>query len=172
MSANRSKPSGLSYEHASQFQDASMVHAYRHRVPYPAQTFDVLRELAGTPEPTVLDLGCGTGDVTVGLASFASRVDAIDVSAGMIAVATQRSLTRNNVQWLLGFVESAPVSGPYDLMTAGQSLPWMDRPVVFCQAKTAASSRSLPCHCRTRLRRHLVVERRLPGDHQASLHEP
>jgi ubiquinone/menaquinone biosynthesis C-methylase UbiE len=132
---DRPKPSGLSREHASQFQDASIVRAYGHRVPYPKQTFDVLRELAGAPAPTVLDLGCGTGDVTVGVADFADRVDAIDVSPEMIGAAEERTLTRSNVRCILGLVESAPVSRPYDLVTAGQSLPWMDWPVVFTKLK-------------------------------------
>jgi SAM-dependent methyltransferase len=136
MKETRSKPSGLSYEYASQFQDASMVGAYHHRVPYPSAAFDLLRELAGITEPTVLDLGCGTGDVTVGLANFAERVDAIDVSPAMIAVAERRALARNNVRWILGRVESAPIAGPYDLVTAGQSLPWMDWPVIFDMLKS------------------------------------
>ncbi len=135
MDVQISKPSGLAPEHAAQFQDSSIVRAYRHRKPYSQQTFTVLAELAGVREPTVLDLGCGTGDLTIGLASFAERVDAIDISSEMLEEAKLRSFTIHNVRWILSPAETAPISGPYDLVTAAQSLHWMDWPMVFEKLK-------------------------------------
>lgn len=135
MEESRPKPSGLSHEYAAQFQDASVVRAYHHRAPYPEQTFKVLRELAGAAKPAVLDLGCGTGDVTLGLADFAGRIDAVDISSRMIAEAKRR-LGSQNVRWIVGAAESAPLTGPYDLVTAGESLHWLDWELVFGKLKS------------------------------------
>jgi SAM-dependent methyltransferase len=136
MSSLQGKPGGLSPEHAAQFQDPAVVRAYHHRVPYAPEIFERLRELAGVESPVVLDLGCGTGDISIGLATFAGRVDAVDVSAAMLEVARGRDVPRANVRWIQAPAESMPVSGPYDLVTAGQSLPWMDWPVVFAKLKS------------------------------------
>ncbi len=46
------KPKHLGPEYAAQFADRSVVTAYRHRPPYPAEVFDVLAGLiAATPHP-------------------------------------------------------------------------------------------------------------------------
>jgi len=124
------KPSGLSPEFAAQFEDPAIVRAYPRRPPYPPETFEVLAELAGVAQPAILDLGCGTGDLTVGLAAFAGTVDAVDCSAEMIAAAQVRGAP-SNVRWLHAAAETAPVAGPYDLVTAGESLHWMDWDAVF-----------------------------------------
>lgn len=131
------KPSGLSPEHAAQFQDSSIVRAYRHRKPYSDEAFNILSQLAGSPEPRILDLGCGTGDLTMGLARFARQIDALDISEEMLSEAKRRPLSSRQVQWILSPAETAPISGPYDLVTAAQSLHWMDWPVVFAKIKTA-----------------------------------
>jgi SAM-dependent methyltransferase len=129
------KPSGLSREDASQFQDEAVVRAYHHRMPYPPEMFELLAELAGVTRPRVLDLGCGSGDLTLGVSEFAAAVDGIDFSEAMIAQARIRGRERDNVRWICGSVETAHISGPYDLVTAGQSLHWMDWPVVFARLR-------------------------------------
>jgi SAM-dependent methyltransferase len=128
---SRAKPTGLSPAHAAQFQDASIVRAYALRAPYPPQIFEILAELAGVASPAILDLGCGTGDLTVGLSAFAAAVDAVDPSANMIAAARTRPLPRGVVRWIEEAAETAPLAGPYDLVTAAESLHWMDWDVVF-----------------------------------------
>lgn len=135
------KPSGLSPELAAQFEDPSIVRAYPRRQPYPPETFDVLAELAGVAQPAILDLGCGTGDLTVGLAAFAATVDAVDSSAEMIAAAQARGAP-SNVRWLHAPAETAPVAGPYDLVTAGESLHWMDWDAVFAMIRRVVKPRA------------------------------
>lgn len=81
------QPKQFSYEHASIFQDASVVAAYPQRASYPAETFALLAELIDkTDAPCrLLDAGCGTGQMSAGLLSYADQIDAVDLSAAMIA---------------------------------------------------------------------------------------
>jgi hypothetical protein len=58
------KPEQFSEAHASIFQDASVVAAYRHRPPYPPETFRAL----------------------VGLIPLVDHIDAVDISEAMISI--------------------------------------------------------------------------------------
>jgi SAM-dependent methyltransferase len=114
------------------FRDQSVAEAYPHRPPYPAAVFDVLAELAVDAPRAVLDVGCGTGDIARPLAARVERVDAVDVSEAMIARGRQQPCgDAPNLRWLLAMVEDAPLSPPYALITAGESLHWFDWEVVF-----------------------------------------
>src|SRR5215217_4625956 len=79
------KPKHLGPEYGAQFQDQSVAVAYPRRPPYPAAIFDALAGLLPIASRAVLDVGCGTGDVARRLAPLVERVDAVDVSAAMIA---------------------------------------------------------------------------------------
>src|SRR5215213_9534044 len=64
-----------------------------------------LLEYAGaTVEPgsRVLEIGCGIGRLTRGLAALAGEVVALDVSAEMLARAHRYNGQLRNVTWLLG----------------------------------------------------------------------
>jgi len=128
------KPPGLTPEHGAQFQDAAVVSAYRHREPYPEETFQKLRELAGTPSPRIADIGCGPGDLTLPMSRFARHIDAVDVSREMLAAA-KRLGDYENINWIHGAAESAPLAGPYDLITAADSVHWMDWEALFALLK-------------------------------------
>ncbi|HEV8190354.1 MAG TPA: class I SAM-dependent methyltransferase [Ktedonobacterales bacterium] len=58
---------------------------YHLRLPYPADLFNILANLVMGIPRVVLDAGTGTGDLARGLAARLDRVDAVDVSAEMIA---------------------------------------------------------------------------------------
>lgn len=64
------QPKQFSYEYASIFQDASVVAAY------PAEIFEILAALIDkTVSPCrLLDAGCGTGQMTVGLPPMLTRL--------------------------------------------------------------------------------------------------
>ncbi len=133
----RPKPAHLRPEYAAQFQDAAIVAAYHTRPPYPAEVFDRLRSLLVAPA-VGLDVGCGTGDIARRLAPLVERVDAVDVSERMIA--TGQRLPGGdapNLRWLLGALEEAPLSPPYGLIVAGESLHWMDWQVVMPRLRAA-----------------------------------
>lgn len=136
--ANFQKPTGLTPEYASQFRDAAIVRAYKHREPYAAEVFGILRGLCAGSRPRVLDLGCGTGDLTFGLAEFADSVDAVDFSAEMLAEAKRRAADREGmeaIRWIEAAVEDAEVNGPYDLVTSAQSFHWMNWDLVAARLK-------------------------------------
>lgn len=122
----RPKPAHLGPQYAAQFQDAAIVAAYPTRPPYPAEVFERLRALLVAPA-VALDIGCGAGDIARRLAPLVERLDAVDISAGMIA-AGQRLPGGGapNLRWLLGAMEAAPLTPPYGLAVAGESLHWMD----------------------------------------------
>ena len=73
-------------QYASMFGDASVVHAYQYRPPYPPETFEVLISLIDpdAASRTVLDAGCGPGTIARALVRQVDRVDAVDVAAHMI----------------------------------------------------------------------------------------
>ncbi|TMC79374.1 MAG: class I SAM-dependent methyltransferase [Chloroflexi bacterium] len=119
------------------FLDAEVVRNYRYRQPYPTEVFQILEGLLVAPR-TVLDVGSGTGALTIGLARFAERVDAIDPSAAMIREA--RGVPGGDserIRWTLGTAETAPLDPPYGLVTAGASIHWMDPEVVMRRFRAA-----------------------------------
>jgi len=126
------KPKHLGPEYAAQFQDAAVVAAYPTRPPYPADVFEILAELITTEPRIALDVGCGTGDVARRLALQLARLDAVDVSSPMIARGKElQGGDAPNLRWIVSAAEEAPLEPPYALITAGESLHWMDWPAVL-----------------------------------------
>jgi SAM-dependent methyltransferase len=126
------KPAHLGPEFGAQFSDTSVAAAYHHRPPYPDAVFPLLARLIRDTPRVVLDAGCGTGDIARHLAPLVDRVDAVDISAPMIAVG--RTLPGGDdprLHWMLGSMEDADLAGPYGLITAGESLHWMEWTVVL-----------------------------------------
>ena len=128
------RPPGLEPEYGAQFGDVAIVAAYHHRAPYPVETFEILSQLTRA-RPSVLDLGCGTGDLTRGVSAFAGAVDAVDLSQEMIAEA--RKQAPSNVRWIVDAAETAALDGPYDLITAAESIHWMDWARLFPRLASA-----------------------------------
>src|SRR6478735_11388399 len=102
----RPKPKHLAPEYGAQYQDRSVAAAYPSRPPYPAETFAVLSGLIADASLAVLDVGCGTGDIARRLAPLVERVDAVDVSAAMIAQGRQQpGGDAPNLHWMQATVE-------------------------------------------------------------------
>jgi SAM-dependent methyltransferase len=68
----------------------------------------LLRLLGAELRPTdeVVEIGCGIGRLTRGLASSAASVRALDISERMIEAAKQHNPALTNVEWLVGDGES------------------------------------------------------------------
>lgn len=117
------KPPGWDVKYANVFQEPDVVASYPNRPPYPQETIDELARLAGGG--AVVDAGCGTGELARRLAPLVARVDAVDVSAEMLALA--RTLPGADlVRFVHGGIEDAPLDPPYDLVVAGDSVHWFD----------------------------------------------
>lgn len=118
---------------AASFRHAGVATAYAHRPPYTQQVFDLLVELVAGPR-LVLDLGAGDGALARPLAALVDRVDAVEISAAMVAAGRARpGGDRPNLVWHVSAAEEMPLPGPYGLATAGASLHWMDWPTTFAR---------------------------------------
>lgn len=133
------KPAFLGQQTASAFQEESVVEAYQHRPPYPDAVFDILTSLISDQPYHVLDVGCGTGFIARRLAERAGEVagiahigaidaiDAIDISPAMIEQGKRLPGGDSpTLSWIVGAVEETPLTPPYSLITAGDSLHWME----------------------------------------------
>src|ERR1700678_48954 len=111
---------------AEAFSYPGVATAYRHRPPYPDQVFSILTGLITDAPSTVLDLGAGEGALARPLATMVDHVDAVDISAAMIEEGRQRpGGGASNLRWIVGAAETAPLGGPYALVTAGAAMHWM-----------------------------------------------
>ena len=66
---------------------------------------------------TVGDLGCGTGQLTAGVAPFVRKVIGVDESAAMLKAARQRTREQSNVELRNGRLEAPPLE-PHELDAA------------------------------------------------------
>ena len=104
-----------------------MAENYLFRPPYPAEVYDTLLELLRGHPRILLDAGCGTGKITLGLIDQIDRADAVDPSGAMLRVA--RSLpgaSSAKVRWIHAAIEDAPLDPPYGLIVAASSIHWMN----------------------------------------------
>ncbi|TXS74326.1 class I SAM-dependent methyltransferase [Streptomyces sp. me109] len=111
---------------------------------YPSELFDALQAaFALTTDDAVLDLGCGTGQLAVPLASRVRSVIGMDPEPDMLRLARQSAAGRGvtNATWVVGGDTDVPalgkVAGPRSLaMTViGQALHWMRHEDLFHDLK-------------------------------------
>lgn len=127
---SKPKPHYLGRHEASVFEEQSVVDAYKHRSPYPAEFGKVLEPLIPKTNRRILEVGSGTGDLTLILAGIAEKIDAIEVSAAAVEVAKAR-LGHRNISWMCSLAEEADYHGPYGMIVAGDSVHWMEWATVF-----------------------------------------
>ena len=125
------KPKHLGPEYGAQFQDAAVAAVYRKRPPYPPELFDLICALLPQPaRARVLELGAGTGEVAIPLSARVARLDAVEISAPMLAVAASQS-GQERVHWHQQSAESFTYGSVYNLIICAQCLAWLDWAVVF-----------------------------------------
>ncbi len=126
------KPKHLEAHYGQQFEDTSIAQSYATRPPYPDQVFEVLERLLPTGPRSLLDLGCGTGDITLGMRGRVDRIDAVDPSRAMLEVAATRPRADDvSLTWINDSAEAFVVRAPYSLVVAAESFHWMDWPIVL-----------------------------------------
>lgn len=111
---------------------ADFYHQYRRG--YPPAVFDTLADLFGlTGDDIVIDLGCGTGQLTIPLAARVRAVAGVDPEPDMLTRARRAAAEQNiaNVTWLLGADTDLPAVAALlggrraGAVTIGQALHWM-----------------------------------------------
>lgn len=126
------KPAHLGPRYGEQFGDASIAAAYCTRPPYPADFFEFLKSLHAPGARRILELGSGTGDVTLRLTDQCERIDAVEPSESMLKIARQRDgAADQRIRWIQSPAEDAPFDGPYTLAVASESLHWMEWSIVL-----------------------------------------
>ena len=127
-----SKPAHLTADNAARFRSESVVDLYHLRLPYPPEVFYILTGLIVDEPRVILDVGTGIGTLARALAPFTDRVDAVDISATMIAKGkTLPEGDHPHLRWIEGAIEDAPLRPPYALIVAGDSIHWTAWDIVF-----------------------------------------
>lgn len=86
---------------------------------------------AVTPTDRVLEIGCGTGIITMGVAARVAHIEAIDISPEMISVARGKAEadSRDNVTFRVSDGYSLPFDvGSFDVVLAFNVLHLVDKP--------------------------------------------
>ncbi|WP_156153564.1 class I SAM-dependent methyltransferase [Domibacillus robiginosus] len=86
---------------------------------------DVVSLLAPKAGETILDLGCGTGDLSFSLFSKAVHVVGIDQSASMIEEAKQKY---PDISFLVEDAHDLPFEEKFDAVFSNAALHWMKKP--------------------------------------------
>jgi len=121
-------------QNASPFADAAQYYD-RYRPPYAKAAIDFIVETFDLGKGArVLDLGCGPGTLAIPLSLTGAEVVAVDPEPAMIAQGRQLAAARGalTIRWLRSRAEDLPTdTGPFRLVTLGQSFHWMDRDAVL-----------------------------------------
>jgi len=121
---------------------AGLYRRYRHG--YPAAVIDILADAFRLgPDDLVVDVGCGTGQLTLPLAGRVRAVTGLDPEADMLAEAglAARGAGLANIAWILGTDADLPAlgsllgAGAVAAVTVGQALHWMRPPELFAAAR-------------------------------------
>ncbi len=116
----------------------------RHRRGYPPAVLDALVGAFGlTGDDVVLDLGCGTGQLTLPLAGRVGAVVGVDPEPDMLVLARRAAAERGvaNAAWVLGADRDLPALAPVvggarlGALTVAVAIHWMDRDTLFRAAR-------------------------------------
>jgi SAM-dependent methyltransferase len=99
---------------------------------YPAELVDFVVTTAGLRVgSTVLEVGCGPGQLTERLAGYGFNVTAIDIGPSMIAAARRRLADSAVSFQVTSFEDFAAAEASFDLICSGTAFHWVDPEVKF-----------------------------------------
>ncbi|MFI7157623.1 class I SAM-dependent methyltransferase [Micromonospora chalcea] len=116
----------------------------RHRRGYPPEAVDALAAVFGLgPDHTVVDLGCGTGQLSIPLADRVGAVVGMDPEPDMLAIARRAALDQGtaNTTWVLGSDSDVSAlsrllgGGTVGALTVAVAIHFMDRDALFKAAR-------------------------------------
>lgn len=92
---------------------------------------DLVAWLQPKPGERVLDLGCGTGDLTAQISQSGAHVVGMDISASMVGAAQAKY---EQLQFIVGNAEDFHTDEPFDAVFSNAALHWMTHPsnVIAC----------------------------------------
>jgi len=83
------------------------------------------------PGLSVLDVGCGTGAITRGIAKAvgpAGRAVGVDINADLIAAARIHSADTESLSFQVADIYSLPFTDEYDIVAAARVIQWLSEP--------------------------------------------
>ncbi|MFK7777219.1 MAG: class I SAM-dependent methyltransferase [Gimesia sp.] len=111
----------------------------RYRIPYPEPLIAEIRERTNVSgQGRLLDLGCGTGEITLPMSSFFKGVVALDIDSEMLAAAKHKAnvLDTHNITWLKESAELfTSANDSFELITIGAAFHWMERETIATKAR-------------------------------------
>ena len=103
-----------------------------YRLGYPEHITDFVTSTAGLGSGSaVLEVGCGTGQLTESLARHEVELTAIDIGPAMIAAAHRRLAGAAVAFQVCSFEELAAPDASFDLIISGAAYHWVDPEVRF-----------------------------------------
>jgi ubiquinone/menaquinone biosynthesis C-methylase UbiE len=111
----------------------------RVRPGYPARLVADLTDLAGIgPGSRVLEIGCGTGQLTLPLAERGCEIVALDIGADMVTLARGKLAHCRSVQLIVAAFEDWPLPArPFDAVVSATAFHWLDPAVRVRRAAEA-----------------------------------
>jgi SAM-dependent methyltransferase len=104
---------------------------------YPDELFDDIAKLTGIGAGAkVVEVGCGTGQATVGFAERGYRLVCVDPGGSLVEVA-RRKLEGYDVEFIVSRFEDWTPSGSFDLVASGTAWHWVDPEVGYGKAAAA-----------------------------------
>jgi SAM-dependent methyltransferase len=102
---------------------------------YPAHVVEFVTATAGLAAgDAVLEVGCGTGQLTERLARSGFRLTAIDIGPSMIAAARRRLAGADVLLQVTSFEDLAAGDASFGLVVSGAAFHWIDPGVAFTKS--------------------------------------
>ena len=105
----------------------------RYRPPYPDALLEELTRRSGVSGTgRLLDIACGTGQISLPLASWFAEVVAVDQEEEMVAYGRAKAEAAGvaNVRWMAASAETVELEGTFELVTIGNAFHRLNRRVV------------------------------------------
>ena len=108
--------------------DAAALEYDTYRPDYPAEVVRELVSLSNLRSSSrLLEIGCGTGQATVQLASRGYLIDCVDPGRNLVALARRNCKRFSNVSFKIGKFEDIPLDVySYDLIYSAHAFHWVD----------------------------------------------